>query len=333
MSKIDIIVAVHNEQNYLDLFIKSVLKQTFTDWRLILIDDGSKDCSVQICKNFAKNDSRIILVSQDSSGSFIARRKGLDYIKSKYVMFLDADDSFSEKMLENIIIAFKRSNTDAVFFKYNCGAEILPNITLNEGVHYVDDLEKIKKDILLGNISYNQLWNKAWLSDLIKYDSVDYTAVKDAKKGTDWIQLLPFLDKITNFYYIDKPLYNYEIHENSISKINFGVKERINILQIINRWRLIYSRKWNVPVSQIDECDSMRFYSYVINVCMNSTNENLYKKLDIIVESKYYKEYIKNINNSAFRLKFIGYLLQNRCYRTLHYMTKFAKNIKKIKYL
>lgn len=90
--QISIIVPVYNAEQYLDKCVQSILNQTFTDFELILVDDGARDHSGQMCDGWEKRDSRIRVVHKENGGLSSAKNAGLDIVKGKYVSFVDSDD-------------------------------------------------------------------------------------------------------------------------------------------------------------------------------------------------------------------------------------------------
>ncbi|MCD7828059.1 MAG: glycosyltransferase [Clostridiales bacterium] len=100
MPTISIIVPIYNVEKYLRKCIESILSQTFKDFELILIDDGSSDNSGKICDEYAKQDSRIIVIHQCNKGVSTARNKGLTSAKGDYIAFIDPDDYVAENYLE-----------------------------------------------------------------------------------------------------------------------------------------------------------------------------------------------------------------------------------------
>ena len=92
MPKISVIVPVYNTEKFLHRCIDSVLAQTFTDWELLLIDDGSKDSSGAICETYVAKDARIRVIHKENTGVSDTRNLGLDVARGKYLFFLDADD-------------------------------------------------------------------------------------------------------------------------------------------------------------------------------------------------------------------------------------------------
>ena len=101
--QIDIIIPVYNAKKYLAKCIRSIQKQTFTNWRLILVDDGSTDGSAEICDRFAAGDSRISVVHQENKGLIGARKTGLANVTSDFIVFVDADDMTEPEMLEKLL--------------------------------------------------------------------------------------------------------------------------------------------------------------------------------------------------------------------------------------
>ena len=100
--EISIIVPVYKTEKYLQLCLENILTQTFTDYELILIDDGSPDNSGTICDEFAKRDSRVSVVHQSNKGASSARHVGLSRAKGKYITFCDSDDVVSPMWIERL---------------------------------------------------------------------------------------------------------------------------------------------------------------------------------------------------------------------------------------
>ena len=110
---ISIITPIYNAEKYLEICIESVLTQTYNNWELLLINDGSKDNSGIICKNASLRDKRIKYISKSNTGVSSTRNIGLDIAKGQYIMFLDADDYWcSNSILELFVINVIKYNLD-----------------------------------------------------------------------------------------------------------------------------------------------------------------------------------------------------------------------------
>ncbi|MDU2552528.1 MAG: glycosyltransferase family 2 protein, partial [Staphylococcus epidermidis] len=100
MSEISIIVPVYNVENYLKKCVESILSQTFTDFELLLVDDGSTDSSGEMCDELKRLDERIKVIHKENGGLSSARNAGIDVAKGKYLTFVDSDDYIDTHMLE-----------------------------------------------------------------------------------------------------------------------------------------------------------------------------------------------------------------------------------------
>lgn len=112
MPEISIIVPVYNTEKYLDRCIRSITEQTFSDFELILIDDGSKDNSGFICDEWEKKDSRIKVIHQKNAGAGAARNAGLRVAKGEYIGFVDSDDWIEPQMYEVMYNAIEKYSAD-----------------------------------------------------------------------------------------------------------------------------------------------------------------------------------------------------------------------------
>lgn len=111
---ISVIVPVYNAEKYIKRCIESVLLQSYSNIELILVDDGSKDNSYEICKQYAETDSRVSLFRQKNKGAAIARNKGLDNAKGNCIGFVDSDDCISHYMFENLMSILQQNDADMV---------------------------------------------------------------------------------------------------------------------------------------------------------------------------------------------------------------------------
>ena len=102
MNSISIVIPVYNSEKYLKRCIKSVLKQTYIHFELILVNDGSTDKSLEICNEYKKRDNRIKVINKKNEGSIKARKAGIESATSDYITFIDSDDWIHSKTLENI---------------------------------------------------------------------------------------------------------------------------------------------------------------------------------------------------------------------------------------
>ena len=118
MPELSIIVPVYKVEKYLPKCLDSILAQTFTDFELILIDDGSPDRCGDICDEYAAKDDRLIVIHQENKGVSAARNAGLDIARGEYIGFVDSDDWIEPEMYETMLATAKESEAEIVA----CGA-------------------------------------------------------------------------------------------------------------------------------------------------------------------------------------------------------------------
>ena len=116
--KISIIVPVYNVENYLEECVNSVISQTYSNWELLLIDDGSTDRSGELCDDFVLKDNRIKAYHHPNMNLGKTRNRGLEVCSGKYVMFLDSDDWLSNNTLEECMETARSKNADIVSFNF-----------------------------------------------------------------------------------------------------------------------------------------------------------------------------------------------------------------------
>ncbi len=117
---ISIIVPVYNTEKYLPKCIESILAQTYTDYELILVDDGSSDRCPGICDEYADKNSRIRVIHKENGGQSSARNSGLSIAKGKFVMFMDSDDYYAQDhALQKLVQQQSEQDADLVCFSYS----------------------------------------------------------------------------------------------------------------------------------------------------------------------------------------------------------------------
>lgn len=178
MKSISIIIPVYNAEQYIKTCLDSILKQTFCDYELILVDDGSTDGTFGILQAYAKEDSRIIILNQKNQFAGVARNKGMERAQGKYVLFLDADDFFESNMLENIYSTAEKYNAQIVkFYCYYYDDESNRVIKAGKKVKKtrIVSAKDLGKSIFseCGAVPWDKLYLRSYLSDVnIQYQNL-----------------------------------------------------------------------------------------------------------------------------------------------------------------
>ena len=163
---VTVIMPVYNAEATVEASIDSLLAQTYGDWKLICINDGSKDRSLEILERYAASDPRIIVVSQENGGVAAARKTGYLLTESPYVINLDADDEFSENLLEACVQ--KAHETDADILVPNCICETSESrsFSWNDAYGYTTDtvmtgLEAFSRTFIPATMHGYLMWKTA----------------------------------------------------------------------------------------------------------------------------------------------------------------------------
>lgn len=160
---VSVVVPVYNAGATLSACVKSVRAQGYSDWELILVNDGSKDDSGELCERFAREDARIRAVAQSNQGVSAARNRGLQLARGAYVAFLDADDEWEEDFLATLVPLIKNTRADAAICGYwmQLPTGAWREIRIREDV--CETAEAIGNYFAGQNIVINTLWNKLYV--------------------------------------------------------------------------------------------------------------------------------------------------------------------------
>lgn len=128
MPKVSIIVPIYKAEKYIHRCIDSILAQTFTDWELLLVDDGSPDRSGEICDEYAKKDKRIRVFHKENGGVSSARNWGLENVRGEYVTFVDADDKLDADALNVCMTEIETNDLDILQFSFTRNEHLLGSL-------------------------------------------------------------------------------------------------------------------------------------------------------------------------------------------------------------
>lgn len=214
MPKVSVVIPTYNSIKYLIVAIESVLNQTFQDFEILVIDDGSTDDTKETLKKY-KN--QVTYIYQENAGVAAARNNGINRAQGEYIAFLDADDYWVPTKLEKQIAALENSDCKVCYSAFTIGDKDLHPITVNHSKR----LGKTLDDLLLhgGNVvgTPSTVMVEA---DLQKRELFDL----NLSHGADW-EMWIRLALHSEFFYIEEPLIVYRTHETNMSK-NASLQEK-----------------------------------------------------------------------------------------------------------
>lgn len=221
--KFSILVPVYNVEEYLVQCIESILRQTYTNYELILVDDGSKDRSGAICDKYAEsNPEKIRVIHKENQGLISARRVGIAEAKGDFCIFVDSDDFVELDLLENIHKSIiTDSSIDILLYSFSYYIEgkfskPFRSIAENDTCWYgAEKKELYRKLITTSDIT--SLCTKAIRTTILKKDTEDYSKYYGKNMAEDLLQSLHPMMAARKVKYIQKSLYNYRIVNESTS--------------------------------------------------------------------------------------------------------------------
>lgn len=210
---VSVVVPVFQAESYLPRCLDSILTQTFTDFEVILVDDGSKDNSGEICNLYAGKDTRFHVIHKKNEGVSIARQTGLDFATGKYVIHADPDDWVEQDWLAVLYEKIEAEQADIVI----CDFE---RIYSNKKVHYVQCPTSLQNEDILVDMLKQKIWGSTW-NKLVRKDCFNRYDVSFHPQMNLWEDLYVMCLLIAHgakVSYIPKVLYHYDttINKNSI---------------------------------------------------------------------------------------------------------------------
>jgi glycosyltransferase involved in cell wall biosynthesis len=212
-----VIVPVYNAKEYLRECIESVLNQTYADFELVLVDDGSKDGSGEICDEYAGKDTRVKVFHEPNMGQLHSREYGIARSSNEWLLFLDADDYLEKTALEVISGKIGRYACDCVVFGFRKfkGDQTLAVVTEDRKEYPTDSTRELFRTLLFEPV-YNAIWRKAVNKSC--FDSRDYSGFYHLRLAEDRLQSAEIFSNAKKVLFIDDVLYNYRVNEAGITR-------------------------------------------------------------------------------------------------------------------
>lgn len=315
--KISVIVPVYNVQEYIERCIQSIIRQTYENLEIILIDDGSVDESGLLCDHYGQIDNRIIVIHQENRGLSAARNVGLNVHTGKYIGFVDSDDWIDEEMYSALYKNLCKYNADISICDIN-----LINY-LGKIVDYKGDIKKEDKSIGV-KVFYDFVealndeefivkecvWNKLYKSSL--WDNIRFPVKKVFE---DIYTLYHIIEKADIICADNMCKYNYQKRKTSISN-TFSLQNFDIIDGLIERYEYL-SKKY--PVLEMKYRKTIfNGFLYIIKGAYDSGNFDIYEKELEQITNRIKKYSLQNCNMREDDVKFFDLLIKNyKAYNTI----------------
>lgn len=211
MSIISVIVPIYKVSDYLPKCIDSIIKQTYSDLEIILVDDGSPDDCPKICDKYAEEDNRIKVIHKPNGGLSDARNAGLDIATGEYIGFIDSDDYIDEHMYEDMLSAIEKDDADLCICGYD---RVDDDGKIKSSAHYKNALLSQKEAyemLVQGNVYFIISCNK-----LYKREIFDNLRFKIGRTHEDEFIMHHVYGECSKIVTLEKSYYNYLVRESSI---------------------------------------------------------------------------------------------------------------------
>lgn len=275
MDMLSVIVPVYNSIKYIKKCLLSISMQTYNNLEIIVIDDGSTDGSVELCKEFAAKDTRIHIFEQEHAGVTLARKKGICKANGEYVTFVDSDDWIEADYFENMM---QKSDSADVVIALRIvweGEKKKKCFTLSKSVEEGMYEEKQREHIwrkMLPVIDSNdsiawRLWDKIFKTELLKQglDNIP----NDIYWGEDFCICVQAMLQSSGIKIVDASGYHYHVNDSSITNVSYN--------NLLMNWQHVY------------QC----VHSLIISKVQNENSAELLERLDIFMVLMFRQECFK----------------------------------------
>ena len=279
-TQVSIIVPVYNVEPYLRQCLDSVLGQTFKNFEVLLVNDGSSDSSGDICREYVEKDSRFHYFEKENGGLSDARNYGIERAQGEYLTFIDSDDFVNEKHLENLFLASRLTNADITiggFSRFENGtfwlypdyfsSDSLVSFTSAQAIQHLDSMFDVPF------LNFSTAWGKLFKRELFSELRFPY-----GKYAEDQFIIWKLYLKARSIYTFNVDSYVYRINKNGMSSV-FSLKHLDYIEALEER---IKSTK---DLEEIDINLSFNMYRYVLQRILGQLEEH-----DYIDEAKEVRE-------------------------------------------
>lgn len=312
LPKVSVIIPMYNCEKYVDHLLGSLKKQTFSDFEVICVDDGSTDHTLEKVKAFCAEDTRFTYITKKNEGAGTARNAGIDVAKGKYVAFWDADDEYSTEYLDKMVSAAELYDVDEVYclldvVNYKTGEQIR-NIGFNQSI-FKEGTPVLTKDVK--NIYLKVPWaptNALYRRDLIEKNHLRFSTTKVAN---DVFFIYAYVSFTTKILGVHERLVVYRKYIDAHSLTNSRWKHTEDVITV-----LLDLRNWLIETNLYDQYKEsylnafIRFINYNSSFPLNpryveALTDALCAKglFDHLSEEAFYNTYWKRYDTKAIQNK------------------------------
>ena len=323
-SLVTVIVPIYNSDNYLYHCINSILKQTYRDIEVILVDDGSTDSSGEICDNLAKKDKRVRVLHTLNCGVSSARNMGINNARGAFVFFVDSDDHIETYAVHALVEGYNQSHADMVvgaFNKVKNGSVVSEISDFAENQLYTIKDVKEYTLLYLQNPRHHQLlmstWAKLFRTEIIKNNNVLFNT--ELRTSEDLSFNFDYLKNAESVYFISKVIYNQQklgtYNSLSMRLLEDDPQSLFDFIEALDSVDS-FIKNGNTEVDTTNAIGHYYIYHivlYSVRICGQINNSNklkLYKIIHALINESDFRNHIINYIPVKGNYKFIPFLMR-----------------------
>lgn len=272
---VSVIVPVYNASIHIARCLESIRKQSYENLEIIVVNDGSKDASLEVAEMYARVDERLLVIDKDNSGVSATRNLAIQMASGKYLEFVDSDDYLAPNAIEQMVEQAEKHKTDLVIGQYyrienhkpmfakedseDCYQTIEQYGFLKEGFY---DKMQFAKSLMQEPASfyYGVMWNKLYRRDIVKNHNIQCNV--ELGWSEDLLFNLEYIRYAARFYALDVPVYYYVQNPQSITATQLGFRNTFKMLST-KASLFAYYKKLYEELGLYDE-NKLQIYKYLV---------------------------------------------------------------------
>lgn len=282
---ISVIVPVYNVEKFLFKCIDSICSQTYSDWELILVDDGSKDESKDICDRYARQDDRIKVIHKENGGVSSARNVGLKRAKGEYICFIDSDDWVAPTFLEDFKVKENKADLYISGALYDIYGEVYSHKKYES--NYSATVKDICNEFIRQKLIENGYpWGKLFRTAIIRQYEMEFN--QELTINEDHLFVLQFYANINSLFITSTAGYHYTVFDNSGRKLSSKRNTYMELLTASHQFNDILNvlyAKWRLSQPIYEKWINGFVYSKRLHALRSLILNNEYKYLPVEISS------------------------------------------------
>lgn len=264
---VSVIIPIYNVEKYIRKCVDSIIRQTYKNIEILLVDDSSPDQCPLICDEYAKKDQRITVIHKNNGGLSDARNAGLKIAKGEYVAFVDADDYVDDNFIEILLNTAIKENADisvCSYYKVYKHKIVAPTKSISSTV--LNNIEAMRDIFTIPSLCEVMAWNKLYKRDLFTHNNILFPIGKIHEDNFTTYKLFYYSNSIV---FTNQPLYYYVQREGSImgSKFNKRSLDMIEASHLAVKW--VNDKK--IPLLNEVSAYKLSIYINLLNVMIDNS--------------------------------------------------------------